>query len=109
MALEWSDMLCSCAWLDQPIQSSPDASQLGFNGTPNPSMSPFPSSSCAHTHGKAFRAALDENGAEFPKALSDKLWNLIKAMKVCGGGGTFVLNIDVCVGAGALGCKKVDM
>lgn len=34
------------------------------------------------TNQQAFRSALDENGAEFPQALSDKLWNLIKAMKV---------------------------
>jgi hypothetical protein len=32
---------------------------------------------------QAFRAALDENGAEFPPALCDKLWKLIKAMQVC--------------------------
>lgn len=35
-----------------------------------------------NTTQQAFRSALDENGAEFPQALSDKLWNLIKAMKV---------------------------
>ncbi len=36
----------------------------------------------ANTHPQAFRAALDENGAEFPPALCDKLWALIKAMQV---------------------------